>query len=253
MWDSPRALNAASALIAAAALTALAWGTVSWAVRQPAFAFREVVIQGPLVRANPAFLEAVIREELKGTFFTMRLADARASLSRVPWVRDVALRRLWPGRLEVSVFEHEPLARWNDNALVDARGEIFSADYDGELPQFIGPDGTAAEVAAHFHEFGEMLKPANLTIVEISLSPRGGWRLKSGRGAMSVELGRVEPGERLSRFVANYARTVGRLERAAKHVSRVDLRYGNGFAATVQGLAVPAAKPARPDPGGRRH
>jgi cell division protein FtsQ len=238
--------------IAVAALALLAWGATTWAVRQPAFAFREVVIQGPLVRANPAYLEAVIREELRGTFFTMRLADARASLSRVPWVRDVALRRLWPGRLEVSVSEHEPLARWNDNALVNSHGEVFSADYDGELPQFVGPEGSAAEVTAHFREFGGMLRPANLAIAEISLSPRGGWRVNTGRGAMTIELGRIDPGGRLSRFVANYARTVGRLERAAKHVSRVDLRYGNGFAATVQGFTEPAAKQNRPDRSGRR-
>ena len=79
MWDNARALNAATAIIAIATLVALAWALTSWAVRQPAFAFREVVIEGPLSRANPAFLEAVIREEIRGTFFTMRLADARAS------------------------------------------------------------------------------------------------------------------------------------------------------------------------------
>jgi len=251
MWDNARALNAAAVVITIAALALLAWGATAWAVRQPVFAFREVVIKEPLLRANPAFLEAVIREELRGTFFTMQLADARASLSRVPWVRDVSLRRLWPGRLEVSVSEHEPLARWNDSALVNSRGDVFSADFDGELPQFIGPEGTAQEVTARFREFGEMLKPANLAITEIRLSPRGGWRVDTGRVAMTIELGRVEPGERLSRFIGNYARTVSRLERAGKHVSRIDLRYGNGFAATVRGLGE-AAKQVRPDRGGRK-
>jgi len=247
MWDNARALNAATAIIAIATLVALAWALTSWAVRQPAFAFREVVIEGPLSRANPAFLEAVIREELRGTFFTMRLADARASLARVPWVRDVALRRLWPGRLVVSVSEHEPLARWNDNALVNSRGETFSADYDGELPQFIGPEGASADVTARFREFGEMLRPANLAIAQISLSPRGAWRVTTGRDALAVELGRVDPGPRLVRFVASYARTVARLERAGRHVSRIDLRYTNGYAAAVAGIAETAVKRARPD------
>ena len=40
---------------------------------------------------------------------------------------------------------------------------------------------------------------------------------------------------------------VGRLERAGKHVSRVDLRYGNGFAATVPGFAEAGAKRVEPD------
>ena len=73
--------------------------------------FRSVVTT-PLVRASGAHLEAVVRGELRGTFFTMDLDAARASLARVPWVRVVALRRQWPRRLEIEVSEHEPLARF---------------------------------------------------------------------------------------------------------------------------------------------
>ncbi len=62
----------------------------------------------------------------------------------MPWVRKVALRRQWPRRLEVTIEEHSPLARWNDAGLVNAQGEVFVADYDGELPQFDGPEGSAA-------------------------------------------------------------------------------------------------------------
>ena len=251
MWDNARALNATASVIAMAATLSLAWGSIAWAVRQPFFAFREVVVRGPISRANPAFIEAVIREELKGTFFTLRLADARASLSRVPWVRDVALRRLWPGTLEVSVSEHEPLARWNDAALVNSRGETFSADYDGELPQFAGPEGSAPEVMARFRQFGEALRPLNLSIADIELSPRGGWRLGTAQPQLAMELGRVQPEVRLARFVANYSRTVGRLERAGRHVVRVDLRYGNGFAAALPGFAEAEKRPAK-DRNGRR-
>src|SRR5271157_3270625 len=157
MWDSPRELNvlAWSVLLAAAAL--LVWGAIAWAVRQPVFALRQVVVDGALARTSRAHLETVIREELKGTFFTLNLAAARASLQRVPWVKSVALRRQWPDRLEVTVVEHEPLARWNDTGLVDTEGEVFSADFDGELPQFVGPDGSARELAERFREFGATL------------------------------------------------------------------------------------------------
>ena len=96
MWDNPRQLNAVALIVAVTAVTMLATAAVLWGIRQPVFALREVVIRGPLLRANPAHIEAVVREELRGTFFTLRLADARASLARVPWVRSVALRRAWP-------------------------------------------------------------------------------------------------------------------------------------------------------------
>ena len=61
-------------------------------------------------------------------------------------MRNVSLRRQWPRRLEVTVEEHVPLARWNDAALVNTDGEMFVADWNGELPLFAGPEGRAAEV-----------------------------------------------------------------------------------------------------------
>ena len=246
MWDSPRELNVLAWSLTLAAIGMLAWGAIAWAVRQPAFALRQVVVDGSLARASRAHVETVIREELRGTFFTLGLADARASLQRVPWVKSVALRRQWPGRLEVTITEHEPLARWNETALVDTEGEVFSADFDGELPQFAGPEGSSGEIALRFREFGAALEPRGLAIAELKLSPRGGWRLRTtGSAAMALELGRNAPGERLSRFVLYHARTVGALARGGTRVDYADLRYRNGFAVRVPAVAEKSSrKPA---------
>ena len=164
------------------------------------------------------------------------LRRPNSSLQRVPWVRSVALRRQWPDRLEVSVTEHEPLARWNDNALVNAQGEVFVADYDGDLPQFAGPDGFAGEMTARFRAFGQALSPLGLAIAEVQLSPRGGWQLKTAGSALTLNLGRTEPDARLARFVAFSARTIGALARTGVRTDYIDLRYRNGFAARVPGF-----------------
>jgi cell division protein FtsQ len=245
MWDSPRQLTVLALLVALLALALLCWGGVSWAVRQPAFALRHVVIAGTLSQVNPANLEAVVREELRGNFFTMRLANARESLQRVPWVRSIALRRQWPDRLEIFVTEHRPLARWNDNALVDTEGEVFVADYDGELPQFSGPDGAAGEMSSRFAEFGAALTRVGLVIGEMRLSARGGWELKTAaEPTLTIALGRSDPGERLARFVDYYDKSIGALARAGTRVEYADLRYRNGFAARVPGFKERAAKKA---------
>jgi cell division protein FtsQ len=243
MWDDARQMNLAALLLALLALALFAWGAVSWSIRQPAFALRQVVVEGALKRVNPAHLEAVIREELRGSFFTLSLPEARASLQRVPWVKSVALRRQWPNRLQIALTEHEPLARWTEGVLVDIQGEVFSGEYAGELPQFAGPEGSAALVAARFRDYSAVLAGRALAISELRLSPRGGWQLRT-RGAvpLAIELGRNEPGERLSRFALYYTRTVGALARAGTRVDYVDLRYRNGFAVRVPGFA---EKPAR--------
>src|SRR5262245_12602579 len=123
MWDDAKQMNALAATLAVLALVGLVGAAAAWFVRQPAFAIRDVVVTTPLTRANGAHLEAVIREELSGTFFTMDLARARSALATVPWVRAAALRRQWPHRLEVTIEEHEPLARFNDGQFVNTRGE----------------------------------------------------------------------------------------------------------------------------------
>jgi cell division protein FtsQ len=179
-----------------------------------------------------------VREELAGTFFTLNLDRAGHALTQVPWVRSVALRRQWPRRLEIDVVEHEPFARWNDTALVDARGEIFNAEWDSDLPQFTGPDGQSATVTARYREWSAMLAPLGLMVRTLALSPRGGWEIGAmdSRGSLTIELGRDDPAGRLARFVAAHDRTIGALARAGRHIEQVDLRYRNGFAVRVPGF-----------------
>src|SRR4051812_45361327 len=114
MWDDAKQLNALAAALVVLATAALSWSALSSFVRQPAFAFHEVALTSPLQRANPAHIEAAIRSEFYGTFFTMDLDKSRAALAKVPWVRKVAMRRQWPARLEVTIEEYVPFARWND-------------------------------------------------------------------------------------------------------------------------------------------
>ncbi len=245
MWDDAKQLNAVAVGLALIAIALLTWGALAWIARQPIFALREVVVTTPLTRANPAHVEAVIRDELAGTLLTLDLARSRAALARVPWVRSVALRRQAPARLEIAIEEHVPIARWNDSGLVNAQGEVFVADYDGELPQFDAPEGRSADVAARFREWSDALAPLALAVQQVALSARGGWHLRvtGGGTPLAIELGRDEPSERLARFVAAYRTTVGALARAGTRVDRVDLRYRNGFAARVPGLPeLPARK-----------
>ncbi len=238
MWDDARRMNATAAGLALLAVLLLLAAALAWLVRQPAFAVREVVIRGPLQRVNAGHLEAVVRNELSGTFFTMNLDRSRDALGSVPWVRKVALRRQWPRRLEVTIEEHVPLARWNDAGLVNVEGEGFVADYDGELPLFSGPEGRSVEITGRYREWGAALHGLGLAVQELRLSPRGAWRLVavSDAGPLSIEMGRDEPGARLARFIAVYGRTIAVLVRGGTRIEHVDLRYRTGFAAQIPGF-----------------
>ena len=255
MWDDTKALDATAATLCTITVLAVAASMVAWLARQPAFAIREVVVTTPLARASAPHLETALRDRVSGTFFTIDLEAAREALGGVPWVRSVALRRQWPGRLEVAVEEHVPLARLSDTVLVNTLGEPFVAKSDLATPRFSGPEARSLDMLQHYHAFSALLAPLQFEIVELSLSPRGGWRLLTrGAGpALTLELGRDEPAERLTRFTAAHARTVGLLAREGTRVEYVDLRYRNGFTARVPGFREGMVKrspgsPARPTP-----
>ena len=232
MWDRPELMNPlASVLYAVAAALAVYAGTLA-VVNLPVFPLREVRVVQPPVHVTPGDVEAVVRGELRGNFFTLDLAAARDAFERLPWVRRAAVRRHWPGRLEVALEEHVPLARWGERALVNTHGEVFAGAYDGALPLFSGPAGTAKEIAIQYEYFRRALDEIGLAPGELRVSPRRAWQVKVENGP-TLELGREQIEARLARFVNAYGRTVARLERRVEHV---DLRYSNGFAVRVPEL-----------------
>jgi cell division protein FtsQ len=242
MWDKPAVLNRLSDLLVVAALLGLLYSGAAWVVQLPVFPITEVRVVTPLTHVTREQVETIVRREVRGNFFTLQLASTRVAFEKLPWVRRAEVRRQWPGLLEVVLTEHVPLARWGKSALVNVHGEVFEAAYDGSLPIFNGPDGTAKEIAIQYEHFRRSLAAIGKMPGEINVSPRRAWQIRLDDG-MTVDFGRENVEERLRRFVSTYPRTIARMTRP---VDRVDLRYANGFAARVPGLPPAAeAKPKR--------
>ena len=232
MWDRPDMLNGlANALFAAAFLMA-GYVALHYAVRLPVFELRELRLTVASERVTPEQIEAIVRGEIEGNFFTVNLPRVRTAFERLPWVRKVDLRRQWPDRLEVSLEEHVPLARWGTEALVNTHGEVFTAAYDGKLLHFVGARESMKEITIQYEFFRRNLAALGLEPVQIGVSPRRAWQVRANNG-LTIELGRENVESRLERFVGAYARTIGALQRRIKYV---DLRYSNGFAVRIQEL-----------------
>lgn len=262
MWDKPESLHMISSALFGICFVLVLYGALHYALHLPVFALRVVSISNTPRQVIPAQIEAMVRNELRGNFFTVDLERTRRAFESIPWVRKVSIRRHFPWRLEIGLEEHVALAHWNNAGLVSTQGEVFSAETDKQLPKFIGqPDG-AAEVTQMFVAFTKQLAPLKQEITEISLSPRRSWRLRLSNG-MLLELGREQSKQRLARFIAVYPYSVipmqqnyeffhagktphkNELQRKTEYV---DLRYRNGFAAylssTGKGLSVTGKKSA---------
>ncbi len=222
-------LTLAAGIVAGIALLGACFGALYWLLLPQHFPLTRVDLKGTVLRTTTAELEAAL-PRAAGNFFAADLGEIRARVERLPWVRHVAVRRVWPGRLEISIEEHVALARWGDDALVNTHGEPFRGKTQEALPSFIGPAGTQAELTRRYARFTTIVAPLGTKIERVVLSPRHAWQLRLANG-LHLALGRdADLAEtRLRRFVEVYPGVKGKNE-------YVDLRYPNGFAVRVPDL-----------------
>lgn len=78
---------------------------------------------------------------------------ARDRIEKLPWVKSVAISRIFPDTISVEVTERQPFAVWNRGgraSLIDITGRVLSAappSARAELPHVAG-EGAASEAAA---------------------------------------------------------------------------------------------------------
>lgn len=249
MWGNADFLNGCANALYALAAAALIYAGVHVAIHSPLLPLRHLALQGKLAHVTREQAEGAARLGAVGTFFSVDLDAVRRAFEALPWVRKVEVRRLWPDRIQIAIEEHVALARWGSDTptkrLVNTYGEVFEGEmFDAvRLPQFAGPGGSAAELTRRYAEFRQALAPLELEPRQVLLSPRYAWQIRLSNG-LTLELGRdqlKEPVlERLSRFVAFYAQTLGSLNRRLDYV---DLRYPNGFALRVPEIMHSAKEP----------
>ena len=233
MWDSPRLLNATAGFLVGLVSLACLLAALYWLLHSSLFPVRTVELRTPPAHLSVAEVQAVVAGHARGNFFAAGIAELRAALEQLPWVRSASVRRVWPDRLEISLEEHVALARWGAEALVNTRGERFNGATDAALPLFVGPPGTEGEVTRRYVRFSQLIAPLGSPIERIVLSARHAWQLRLANG-LQLTLGRDGDlaEQRLQLFIAAYG-TSPQWPAQAREV--VDLRYPNGFALRVKG------------------
>ena len=223
------------ALLLAAAVHA------SRVVRDPLrFPVRQVDVLGTLDYTDRDALRARVAPYLVRGFYALDIGAIRRELETLPWVASARVSRIWPARLAIDVDEHEPAARWNDDALVSkrlvlfrppqleaahARGAEWRALFDS-LPRLGGSDGRHAAVLEDFRDYERELAPLGLEPERLEEDARRSQTLGLADGT-SVRLGHEERGLRLRRFADVHGRLIPSGGGAGV---RFDMRYSNGFA-----------------------
>lgn len=235
----------ASALFGLLLLLLLGAG-LAYVQRLPLFAIRGVTVTGDVSHYNAISLRANVMPRLQGTFFTLDLHAAREVFETMPWVRLAVVKRDFPNRLKVQLQEHQAVAFWGaegDSRLVNSFGEVFEANLGelerDDLPRLIGPEGQGAQVLAMLQALQPRLAPLDLTLAQLELTPRGGWRAQLDNDT-TLELGSGSTEEllaRLERFLKTVTQATSRYNRSVEQLASVDLRHTDGYAIRLNGVS----------------
>ncbi len=245
-WDRPALLNAAANTLYAIATVLGLYAVFFLVIHLPVFPMKEVRVLGELQNVTREQVEATVRQQLTGNFFTVDIAGARKGFERLPWVRRVEVRRVWPDGLHVVLEEHVAIARWGDSGLVNTHGEVFSAASDAKLPVFNGPPGSAGEIARRYVAFRDELARVRQAPAEITLTARRAWEMRLTSGLL-LKLGRDQVEQRMATFLSVYEGTVAPVSTRLEYV---DLRYPNGFAVRISDVGTSRRSDGRPGPRG---
>ncbi|MEA1063591.1 cell division protein FtsQ [Erwinia sp. HR93] len=182
---------------------------------------------------NDDVRQAVLSLGAPGTFMTQDVNVIQQQIERLPWIKQASVRKQWPDELKIHLVEYVPLARWNDQHMVDVDGNAFSVPAERTsrqvLPMLYGPEGSEKEVLQGYQTMSAVLAKARFTLKEAAMTARRSWALTLNND-IKLNLGRSDTMKRLNRFVELYPVLQRQAQSDGKSISYVDLRYDSGAA-----------------------
>jgi len=209
----------------------------AWHLSRPAtLPVRQVAIEGEFRHLVPARLEEAVSRVMRGGFFNVNVDKIQETLLLEPWVRHVAVRRVWPDAITVHVLEQSAFARWGERGLLNAEAEFFAPARESipaGLVLLRGPEDSELLLMDYFQRLTRILADSGLAVEEITLNERRAWAVVLDNGLV-INLGRQDMQKRLEYFAAH---VLLQLQDSLHEIAALDMRYTNGFAVRLKQAA----------------
>lgn len=187
---------------------------------------QQIAMNSALRYQQPEQLKAVL-DDLQGrSLLLMDLNKVRTDLEALPWIRSATLMKRWPAQLMVTLIEHDPVAFWNDNVVLNSAAEALQQPVAKlQLAHLAGPEGYAETVMDNYLQFSQLFQEFGYRVAEVALQKRGSWSLTLTNG-VHIRLGDRELLQRSSRVV----QTLIAMQESQRSIEQIDARYPNGVA-----------------------
>lgn len=221
------------------------WVVLGWMEDAQRLPLSKLVVTGDRhYTRNDDIRQSILALGSPGTFMTQDVNIIQQQIERLPWIKQASVRKQWPDELKIHLVEYVPIARWNDQHMIDAQGNAFSVPASRTskqiLPMLYGPEGSENEVLQGYRDMGHVLAKDRFTVKEAAMTARRSWQLTLTND-IKLNLGRGDTMKRLARFVELYPVLQQQSQADAKRISYVDLRYDSG--AAVGWIPAPVEEP----------
>jgi cell division protein FtsQ len=202
------------------------------------FTIESIHIEGSQYRVDPRTIERTAWRNVHGNYFSVNLNAIEEQLKEIPGVYAVAVRRVWPGELRISITESEGLAKWSElrsdaSPIAEQFVNLPPGRVVSQIPELSGPAKQRQVVFNTYLEADQMLWPLGLEITTVNLTRAGDWkfRIRSSQFDASKSflliVGRQDPVVKVSDFAQVFEVA---LASQADSIAAIDLRYPSGLA-----------------------
>ena len=202
------------------------YANIKQAIRLPV---KSVAIEGDFTKVSRDQIELIVRDSLSKDFLKVELKEIKKKIEEDPWVEFVNVKRIWPDKIELSVNEEKPIARWGDSGFINQHGTLIDVKLDKELdqlPLFYGSNKQIEEITQWYMVAGDILSNYDLNISGLKINEQGDWELAIDN-SIQIIMGAEDKQSKLEQFLIVYTQ---KLKADVTKIAVVDLRYEAGLA-----------------------
>jgi len=188
-----------------------------------------IELEAEFKRVNSEQIRVVVADYPERSFFKVRAKVIRDNLKVIPWVQKVTVNKKWPNTLIIRLIEHKAVAVWNNNQLLNEKGEIFDVDSINDLtalPKINGKDSNSISIWDNYIRYSDIIKKTGYDINTTVVTNRGGWNVYLSNG-LNIKLGSQKIDAKLVRLAETWTTLIKLNNKMPEYI---DLRYTNGYA-----------------------
>jgi len=206
----------------------LVWPLLQGMIKE-ARPIRHVGVEGEFQYISKEDIQSKVMPLIQDGYFAISLQEIQQAVMSLPWAEKVQVQRVWPDTVKLRLYEQKPVVRWQENSLLNIRGEVFkplNIEQFKFLPALYGPAEQRQRLLEVMYGLSIGLMDQGLRLTEFRVSNRQSWLLTMENG-MAVQLGRFEPLSKLTLLLKAFVVSGNEL---VSKIAYVDMRYPNGYA-----------------------